>query len=192
MTDSSDKPRTPPRPGKSTGRRRAEGTSRTRSPRRENFALHRHQARVIALQIIYEVDVTTHELPDVMERTLHDPEEVVLPAVAGYAEKLVNGVTEHMVTIDRYIAAAAPAFPVPQLPSVDRNVLRLAVYELLYEPEVPFKAAINEAVELAKRYGGMNSSRFVNGVLRTVTTQIDQERAAAATHHGEGAPESST
>jgi N utilization substance protein B len=181
MTDSQDNPRKPPRPAKQTGQRRQETTSRKRSQRRENFALHRHQARVIALQIIYEVDVTTHELPEVMERTLHDPEEVVPPEVAGYAEKLVNGVTEHMATIDQYIAAAASAFPVPQLPSVDRNVLRLAVYELLYEPDVPFKAAINEAVELAKRYGGMNSSRFVNGVLRTVTTQIDQERAAGVT-----------
>jgi N utilization substance protein B len=187
MTDSSDKPRTPPRQGQSTSRRRPEGSGRKRSPRRENFALHRHQARVIALQIIYEVDVTTHTLPEVLERTLHDPDEAIPSEVAGYAEKLVNGVTEHMATIDHYIAAAAPAFPVPQLPSVDRNVLRLAVYELLYEPEVPFKAAINEAVELAKRYGGLNSSRFVNGVLRTVTTQIDQERAAAAAPHGEDA-----
>jgi N utilization substance protein B len=192
MTDSQDNPLKPPRQGKQTGKHRQGTTSRKRSQRRENFALHRHQARVIALQIIYEVDVTTHELPEVMERTLHDPDEVVPPEVASYAEKLVNGVTEHMATIDEYIAAAAPAFPVPQLPSVDRNVLRLAVYELLYEPDVPFKAAINEAVELAKRYGGMNSSRFVNGVLRTVTTQIDQERAAAATRSAQDASEPPT
>jgi N utilization substance protein B len=189
MTDSQDKSRKPPRQGKQSGQRRQGASSRKRAQRRENFALHRHQARVMALQIIYEVDVTTHDLPEVMERTLHDPEQVVPPEVAGYAEKLVNGVTEHRATIDQYIAAAAPAFPVPQLPSVDRNVLRLAVYELLYEPDVPFKAAINEAVELAKRYGGLNSSRFVNGALRTVTTQIDQERAAAAMQPNPDAPE---
>jgi transcription termination factor NusB len=108
MTDSQDNPRKPPRPAKQTGQRRQETTSRKRSQRRENFALHRHQARVIALQIIYEVDVTTHELPEVMERTLHDPEEVVPPEVAGYAEKLVNGVLRTVTTqIDQERAAAA-------------------------------------------------------------------------------------
>jgi N utilization substance protein B len=67
---------------------------------------------------------------------------------------------------------AAPAFPIAQLPAVDRTVLRLAIYELLEERDVPPKAAINEAVELAKRFGGDNSGRFVNGVLGTVVDRI--------------------
>ena len=70
--------------------------------------------------------------------------------------------------------AAAPAFPVAQLPAIDRNVLRLAIYELLRETDVPPKAAINEAVELAKRFGGDNSGRFVNGVLGTIAARIDR------------------
>jgi N utilization substance protein B len=74
--------------------------------------------------------------------------------------------------IDPYIAAAAPAFPLAQMAAVDRNVLRLAVYELLHEPAVPPKAAINEAVELAKRFGGDSSGRFVNGVLGTIVEQL--------------------
>jgi N utilization substance protein B len=77
--------------------------------------------------------------------------------------------------IDPHIAAAAPAFPVDQLPAIDRNVLRLAIYELLRETDVPVKAAINEAVELAKRFGGDSSGRFVNGVLGTVAERIGAE-----------------
>ena len=85
---------------------------------------------------------------------------------------------DHFREIDPYIAEAAPAFPIAQLPAVDRNVLRLAIYELLHEAEVPPKAAINEAVELAKRFGGENSSRFVNGVLGTIATRIEHDRKA--------------
>jgi N utilization substance protein B len=142
-------------------------------------AVTRHQARVLALQIIYEVDVTDHPRAEVEDRTLRDPDEVIPPEVASYAARLANGVMDHRPRIDQYIEAAAPAFPVPQLPSVDRNVLRLAIYELLYARDVPPKAAINEAVELAKRYGGLSSSRFVNGVLGTVVERIAAERAGS-------------
>jgi N utilization substance protein B len=147
---------------------------------RPSVSVHRHQARILALQAIYEVDVTDHGLDEVIARTLYDPEEVIPPEVQRYAERIARGVEQHRGRIDGYIAEAAPAFPVPQLASVDRNVLRLAIYELLREPDVPLKAAINEAVELAKRYGGLNSSRFVNGVLGTVLTRIEAERAATS------------
>lgn len=102
-------------------------------------------------------------------------------AEAGLAEmrkrvaRLVGGVQTRIGEIDPIIAAAAPAFPIEQIAGIDRSVLRLAIYELLYEPDVPVRAVINEAVELAKRFGGDNSGRFVNGVLGTVSGRIDAE-----------------
>ena len=92
-----------------------------------------------------------------------------------FAERLVDGVLAHRDDLDALIAAIAPAWPVPQLPRVDLNILRLALCELLYSTDVPVGAVINEAVELAKRYGSENSGKFINGALGTV---------AAADHGG--------
>lgn len=134
----------------------------------------RHQARTLALQILYEADVAEHEASDVMRRYTSD---LSLPQpVRRYVERLVTGVLEEREQIDREIAAAAPAFPVAQLPAVDANILRIAIYELTNERDVPLKAAINEAVELAKRFGGENSSRFVNGVLGTIAGNMASSR----------------
>ena len=130
----------------------------------------RHEARMLALQVLYEIDVTDHSIDEVLARTASDQD---LPSpIVKHVGRLVRGVLEHRATIDPYIAAAAPAFPVPQLAAIDRNVLRQAIFELLHEPNVPVKAAINEAVELAKHFGGESSSRFVNGVLGTVSERI--------------------
>ena len=130
----------------------------------------RHQARILALQLLYELDIAAHGVDEVLARTFAD--QATPPDVHAHVERLVRGVLAGREEIDPYIASAATAFPVPQLPAIDRNVLRLAVYELLREPDVPPKAAINEAVELAKRFGGDNSGRFVNGVLGTLVERI--------------------
>lgn len=81
----------------------------------------------------------------------------------------MSGVLENKETIDKTISDTAPAFPVEQMAAVDRNILRLAIYELLIDNKVPMRAAINEAVELAKEFGGENSPRFINGVLGSVS-----------------------
>ena len=115
-----------------------------------------------------------------IEELLADQEKTAtdaLLALVRHAERLARGVNQHLATIDPYIAEAAPAFPIPQLPSIDRAVLRIALYELLCEPDVPFKAAINEAVDIAKQYGGPNSGKFTNGVLRTISERITASRA---------------
>lgn len=130
----------------------------------------RRQARILALQILYEVDVAGHRLEDVLERYRSDPQYP--QPVRRYAERLVTGVWADRERINRMISEAAPAFPVEQLPPVDRNILRIAIYELLHEADVPLKAAINEAVEIAKQYGGESSSRFVNGVLGTIAANL--------------------
>jgi N utilization substance protein B len=147
----------------------------------------RHLARITAMQILYEIDVADHAASDVLARTFEDPDLAAedegpageaLAEVRDRVERLVRGVMENFREIDPYIAEAAPAFPIAQLPAVDRNVLRLAIYELLRETDVPPKAAINEAVELAKRFGGDNSSRFVNGVLGTIAARIESARTS--------------
>lgn len=174
--------------GKGRKGRRPGGRSSGRPRERVQPGGPRHLARILAMQVLYEVDVADHSATDVLSRTFDDPALVgeedapnvdALGEVRERVERLVRGVLDHFREIDPYIADAAPAFPIAQLPAVDRNVLRLAVYELMREPDVPKKAAINEAVELAKRFGGDNSSRFVNGVLGTIAARIETERSDA-------------
>lgn len=132
----------------------------------------RHQARTLALQILFETDLTEHRVEDVTRRYMDDlelPEEL-----RAYIGRLVYGVQEGQPGIDETIAAAATQFPLAQLPAVDRNILRIAIYELREEPQTPVRAIINEAVELAKHFGGDNSRRFVNGVLGTVARNLGE------------------
>jgi transcription antitermination protein NusB len=129
----------------------------------------RHEARITALQALYEIDTATHDADEVLQRYLGNAQ---MPTnTRQFIEKLVRGVLAEQGQLDAIIAKTAPTWPVPQLPAVDRTVLRMALWELLIERDVPVKAAINEAVELAKRFGSDNSSRFVNGVLGTVVSE---------------------
>ncbi|MDI6856738.1 MAG: transcription antitermination factor NusB [Dehalococcoidia bacterium] len=127
----------------------------------------RRRARIIALQTLYEADTTGHEAMGILERLLQDalaPEEI-----AEFARELVGGATEHREYIDSVIAKVAPAWPLEQMAAVDRNILRLAILEILLNNRTPLRAAINEAVELAKTFGSDNSAKFVNGVLGSVS-----------------------
>ncbi len=94
-------------------------------------------------------------------------------ASLSFAQLLVRGVTENQLDLDNVIRRYATAWPVNQLPCVDRNILRIALFELLHTPEVPQKTAINEAVELAKVFGSDSSARFVNGVLGSVMAALE-------------------
>jgi len=95
----------------------------------------------------------------------------------GFVWQLIRGVVERLPQIDKIIEKAAPEWPIDQITIVDRNVLRMGLYELLYakKEEVPPKVAINEAIELAKTFGGENSGRFINGVLGTVYKEIEKK-----------------
>jgi N utilization substance protein B len=129
----------------------------------------RHEARITALQALFEIDTATHGTDEVLARYLGSSQ--MPPATRQFIESLVRGVGNECSRLDAIIAKNAPAWPVPQLPAIDRTILRMALWELLIERDVPVKAVINEAVELAKRFGGDNSGRFVNGVLGTVVTE---------------------
>lgn len=134
----------------------------------------RHLIRTIVLQSFYEWDFYGQKsnLADILERNLNnfghgidEPE---------FAWKIAKGVLDHLKDINKIISKAAPEWPVDQIAIVDRNVLRIGLYELLYanKDEVPPKVAINEAIELAKNYGGNNSPKFINGVLGTVYREM--------------------
>jgi N utilization substance protein B len=130
-------------------------------------------ARQVAFQTLFEIESRPgrEAEPALRERleTVEDEDGIQLtPALEAFAERLVRGTIEHRDEVDERIAEAAPAFPLPQIAATDRVALELATYELMFEKDVPTKVAINEAIELAKTYGGENSGRFVNGVLGTI------------------------
>lgn len=127
----------------------------------------RRKARMLALQALYEADSTGHELEQAITNILNNA--FLNEANADFARYLVRGVSANRESIDRNIARFAPAWPVEQLPAVDRNILRIAIFEMLFDKEIPLRVAVNEAVELAKKFGGENSPKFVNGVLGSVS-----------------------
>ena len=127
----------------------------------------RRNARAIALQALYEVDTTRHEVDGVLRRLLTGGN--LSEDNNAFVRHLVCQVLQHRGEIDRNIQQFAPAWPVEQLSVIDRNILRLAISEILFDNIVTVKIAINEAVELAKKFGGESSSKFVNGVLGSVS-----------------------
>ncbi len=129
----------------------------------------RSRAREIALQYLYQVDLTSAHSPQVFrEFVAHfvDDDEIV-----PYAETLVEGVYDHLARIDELIERSAKNWTVSRMSSTDRNILRIATFELIYRGDVPYKVAITEGIELAKRYGSPKFPAFVNGVLDHVRTE---------------------
>jgi len=123
----------------------------------------RQRGRVAALKALYELDATQHDLGVVVARRLAD--EQLSAEGERFARELVIGVREHRDELDQLIHQHAPEWPVDQMAVVDRNVLRIAIYEFYLAHITPLKVAINEAIELAKAYGSDSAPRFVNGVL---------------------------
>ncbi len=149
----------------------------------------RRLARHLALQALYEVDVTTHTVGRVLDHCLH--REAQAPSrVHAYCRNLVRGVLKCREVLDLFIQRCAPQWPLDQIAVIDRNLLRMALYELTVG-HIPTKVAINEAVELAKAFGSESSPRFVNGVLGTLVPQKEKVRQAILEHQSEDIPSSS-
>jgi N utilization substance protein B len=129
---------------------------------------YRRIIRTYALQILYELDCTSHQVEDVVARYVEDYS--LDPEAGGFLGLLSIGVSSQHAALDALIQQHAPEWPVDQISIVDRNILRIAIYELTAVPETPLKVAINEAVELAKTYGSESASRFVNGVLGAIAS----------------------
>lgn len=130
----------------------------------------RRKARVAALQALYEADMSHHEPVAALERVAEA--EGLSDAQREFARALVGRVIESKETIDEMIGRAATQWPVSQLSAVDRNILRLAIAEILMDNGAPIRVAINEAVELAKSFGSDSSAKFVNGVLGSVSLSL--------------------
>jgi len=143
----------------------------------------RRKARATALQALYEVDATGHEVERVVSYLL--AERGLSEENAHFARERISGVIQHREEIDLHIRNFAPTWPMEQIPVVDRNILRLAIFEILIDNKVPVKVAINEAVELAKTFGSDNSSKFVNGVLGSVSAfAVDKKLLETGVENG--------
>ena len=144
----------------------------------------RRVARFVALQSLFAADVRSRaEGEGSPRRPVPDylwMDEDIDRSVMEFADRLHRGVCDHQQGLDGLIGRYAPAWPVTQLPIVDRNILRIAIFELLHNPATPPKAAIDEAVELAKVFGSDSSARFVNGVLGSVMSSLDAGELVAA------------
>jgi N utilization substance protein B len=133
----------------------------------------RRKARIAALQALYEIDCSGHNTEEVLERTIKGSD---LPEQsANYSRGLVNGIVLKKQAIDDIIRRFAPLFPLEQIAIIDRNILRLAIYEIQFDNQVPVKAAVNEAIELSKGFAGDSSPKFINGVLGSVITHSERK-----------------
>jgi N utilization substance protein B len=171
--------------GKKQGASDSNGRARPVDSAHTQQIQHRQLARQLAVQALFEVDSVGHKPGDVVDARLANP----MPSEAGedpkldvdgetdaYLRFLVSGVIANRTELDRIITKYAPEWPVDQLAIIDRNILRLALFEIgCREADTPPKVVINEAVELAKRFGSDNSPRFVNGVLGSALEEIQSK-----------------
>ena len=151
------------------------------------------RARFLVIEALYESETSDHPAEEAFNRRVKDvaaeDPEVAGPGPSGFGRGVLRGVLKHAPELDSYIQAAAQQYPVATLAVVDRNILRLAIWELLSDNSAPVAAVVNEAVELAHRYGGETSPAFVNGVLRTVSERIRESKTEVPP--GEAEPETS-
>lgn len=162
------------------------------------MASNRHLGRIIALQTLYEeefrldADDQDFDLTAVLERNIARYKEMVDDV--DFIKQLVIGVSKHAAELDKELQPVAPEWPIDQIARMDRVVLRIGLYELEHEQGVPPKVVINEAVELAKAFGGDNSSKFINGVLGTLLRQKlgNDAPEAEAAKPGDSKPSSKT
>lgn len=140
------------------------------------MASNRHLGRIVAMQTLYEYDFRGGDeggadLEEILQRNLGEYDQNIDDK--EFVKKLVHEVSSRGDEIDGIIGPAAPEWPIEQIAKIDKAILRIGVYELAVERNVPPKVAINEAVELAKAFGGENASKFVNGVLGTIYRKSD-------------------
>lgn len=136
----------------------------------------RTRARSVALQALYEIDVVGHPIGEVLQQRVEDAE--LDASLAEFVRLIVTGVWSMVDTLDNFIAEHAPEWPLDQVAIIDRNILRIALWEFAVYEKTPIKVAINEAVELAKVYGSDSTPRFVNGVLGSLANRLHEIQQA--------------
>ncbi len=138
----------------------------------DKAATERSTARRLALQVLYEVDCAEHNADEVIAERLS--EQSVTKKTASYLRRLVKGVLDNRERLDKLIQQYAPEWPLGQVAIIDRNILRIAIFELVLQPRAPVGVVIDEAVALARLFGANSSARFVNGVLGTVSDDVER------------------
>ena len=130
----------------------------------------RRRARVVSVQVLYETDRSQHDPTVALERRLKDG--ILNLSSSDYSRLLINGILENREKIDKIVMEYATAWPINQIAVVDKNILRIAVFEIMFGDGVPYKVAINEAIEMSKVYGTDKSPGFVNGVLGSLMDSL--------------------
>jgi N utilization substance protein B len=136
----------------------------------------RTKARSVALQVLYEVDLTGHLPGNVLDQRLED--EPMDAGLSEFSSQIVFGVYPLIEKLDQFIAQHAPEWPLDQVAVIDRNIIRIALWEFAATSTTPIKVAINEAIELAKSYGSDSAPRFVNGVLGSLANRQNEIQQA--------------
>ncbi|MEW6409446.1 MAG: transcription antitermination factor NusB [Nitrospirota bacterium] len=144
----------------------------------------RRKAREIALQVLYQIDIRQEKLTEeFLDEALYDCKNISInDEMAEYSKKLIRGIMENLTSIDDIIAHFAANWRIDRMAVVDRNILRIAVYELKYRDDIPSKVAINEAIEIAKRYSTEDSGTFINGILDGVARSLKEHRTQNTEH----------
>jgi transcription antitermination protein NusB len=132
----------------------------------------RRKAREYALQMLFQWDIT-HDAIDEIAATFFENQAEDSEAVSDFARQLVKGTVEHVEQIDEMIRRHAEHWRLDRMATVDRNLLRLAVQEFLYEKETPKTVVINEAIEIARRFSALESPQFINGVLDSIKKELE-------------------
>ena len=140
----------------------------------------RTRARSVALQVLYEIDITQHLPGEALQNRLE--ETALTEDLAEFARQIIFGVLPIREILDQYIAEHASDWPIDQVAIIDRNILRIALWEIALFSDTPMKVAINEAIELAKIFGSDNASRFVNGVLGALVERENEIRQRLKAH----------
>jgi len=149
----------------------------------------RREGREITVQFLYQVDLQPQDIPVQLANfwTARSPDGPMTPAnTRAFAEELIKGIVEHRAEIDAKITSLAKNYQLNRIAAVDRNVLRLGIYELLHTPNVPPVVVINECLEIAKKFGSEDSSRFVNGILDRVYAEVRATSEAAGETYSPG------
>lgn len=145
------------------------------------MASNRHLGRIVVLQTLYEYDFRRDcgdedlKLAEVLERNIHRFSKTIDDQ--QFIRRIVNGVNKEAKKLDELLQPIAPEWPIDQIARMDRLILEMGLYELIYEKKTPVKVVINEAIELAKAFGGDNSSKFINGVMGTFLRNQEEKSA---------------
>lgn len=135
----------------------------------------RRKSRIIALQVLYDLECTEHKAEETLARLA--TEKALPQEMLSFSEHLIQGVLRSKPRLDVIIEHFAPAFPVGQMSIIDKTILRLAIFEILFNNKTPFKAVINEAIEIAKIFGGDSSPRLINGVLGSMINERNKRKS---------------